>query len=190
MYGMINQAVEQLVRKVAGEAGWHAVRERAGLPDTPFTTMAKYPDDVTYRLVEASSAVLEIPPSDVLVAFGEEWVQFTLQQGYGALFLMSGSNLPEFLENLGRLHTHVAAGFPGLHPPVFWSTDPTNSSIRVHYKSNRIGLAPMCVGLLRGLGKFFATEVRVTHDKRSADGADHDEFLVEYQLEVEYLHER
>jgi hypothetical protein len=38
----------------------------------------------------------------------------------------------------------------------------------------------MVVGLLQGLGEMFRTPVRVTHDRSRDDGAEHDEFLVEF----------
>lgn len=180
MYGLINRAVEELVRKSAGDEIWHRVREKAGVAESAFIAMESYPDDVTYRLVAAASEILDMPPADVLAAFGEHWVLYTAQEGYGDLLAMGGATLPEFLLNLHNLHAHVAMGFPNLTPPDFWSSGATDTSIRVHYQSTRKGLAPMVVGLLQGLGKLYGTEVRVTHDRSVADGAEHDEFLVEY----------
>ena len=180
MYGMINRAVEQLVRTTAGDAAWDQVRELASVAEVKFIAMDSYPDDMTYRLVDAASQVLRLPPEEVLAAFGEHWVLYTAQEGYGDLLAMGGDTLSDFLGNLSNLHAHVAVGFPNLTPPSFWSTDATAESVRVHYQSTRSGLAPMVVGLLRGLGKLYRTKVRITHDRRLAEGADHDEFLVEY----------
>jgi hypothetical protein len=39
----------------------------------------------------------------------------------------------------------------------------------------------MVVGLVKGLGKRFDTEVDVTQTSDRNDGADHDEFLVKYK---------
>jgi hypothetical protein len=52
--------------------------------------------------------------------------------------------------------------------------------MRVHYYSERLGLAPLMVGLLRGLVKRFGTEVDVAHDQIRGPERDHDEFLVRY----------
>lgn len=180
MYGMINRAIEDLVRSKAGDDTWDRVRERAGLEPAPFIAMESYPDDVTYRLVEASSEELSMGPAEVLEAFGEHWVLYTAQEGYGDLFAMGGATIQEFLANLKDLHSHVAVGFPNLTPPSFWSTDSTDISIRVHYQSTRSGLSPMVVGLLRGMGKLYGAPLEVTHVRRVDEGADHDEFLVEF----------
>ena len=52
--------------------------------------------------------------------------------------------------------------------------------MRRHYHSEREGLAPMVVGLLKGLGKRFETLVEVTHDKVRGEGSDHDEFVIHF----------
>lgn len=180
MYGMINRAVEDLIRRRAGDETWSRVREQAGVGAAPFMAMESYPDEVTYRLVGAASEVLGLPVPEVLGAFGEHWVLYTAQEGYGDLLAMGGTTMQEFITNLHNLHSHVAMGFPHLTPPSFWCTDATATSVRLHYQSTRPGLAPMVVGLLRGLGKVYQTDVRVTHDRCVAEGADHDEFVVEY----------
>ena len=45
MYGLINKAVEGLVRSRFGDAVWDRVRSRAGLPDEPFLSMEQYDDN-------------------------------------------------------------------------------------------------------------------------------------------------
>ena len=51
MYGLINKAVEGLVRQRFGDAMWHRIRSGANLPDEPFLSMEQYPDATTYALV-------------------------------------------------------------------------------------------------------------------------------------------
>ncbi|MFM7299371.1 MAG: heme NO-binding domain-containing protein, partial [Planctomycetota bacterium] len=51
MYGLINKAVEGLVRQRFGDAMWHRIRSGANLPDEPFLSMEQYPDETTYALV-------------------------------------------------------------------------------------------------------------------------------------------
>ena len=91
-----------------------------------------------------------------------------------------GRTLAEFLCNLHNLHTHVALSFPNLEPPSFWCTDVTEGSLRLHYQSRRPGLAPMVIGLVRGLGVMFSTAVTVALARSRADGHDHDEFVVRF----------
>jgi hypothetical protein len=180
MYGMINKAIRDLVVSRFGEATWQQVRDKAGVADEVFINMVKYPDDATYRLVGAASEVLNTPASAILEAFGEYWTVYSAESGFGHLLDFAGNNLVDFLRNLDHMHTRVALSFPELEPPSFKVTDVTESSLRLHYYSKRDGLAPLAIGMVKGLGKRFSTPVKVTIEKLRADGHDHDEFIVLY----------
>lgn len=180
MYGLVNRAIEDMVRTHHGAETWEQVKRQAGVDIEMFVSMESYPDSVSYSLVAAASEVLGQPAEALLEAFGEHWTLYTAQQGYGELFRMGGSSLKEFLQNLHTLHTNVALSFPHLQPPSFWCTEVTDSSLRLHYQSTRPGLAPMVVGLVKGLGTMFDTPVAIVADRTRADGADHDEFVVTF----------
>lgn len=160
MYGLVNQAIEELVRTQHGDATWNEIKRQAGVTVEAFLTMEGYPDEMTYRLVSAASDVLGVPTDALLEAFGEYWTVYTAQRGYGEMFKAGGHSFKEFMLNLHALHSKVALGFPHLEPPSFWCTDVTDSSLVLHYQSTRADLAPMLVGLVRGLGRIF--NVRVT----------------------------
>ncbi len=99
----------------------------------------------------------------------------------GEMMDMSGDALPEFLENLDNLHARVGVSFPKLQPPSFECTDMEENSLSLHYRSDREGLTPMILGLVKGLGTRFDTEVHITQTQNRDDGAEHDEFLVIYK---------
>lgn len=181
MYGLVNKAIEDLVRRNHGDEAWERIRRRAGAEDSVFIGMRAYPDKVTYDLVAAASAELGVDADALLEDFGEHWVLYTAAEGYGELLALGGSSLREFLLHLDELHTRVGLTFPELRPPSFHCTDLQEGSLRLHYQSERPGLAPMVVGLLRGLGRRFDTDVDVRRVARREDGAPHDEFLVEYR---------
>jgi hypothetical protein len=119
-----------------------------------------------------------VPAGDLLEAFGEYWTLYTARKGYGNILALAGSTFVDFVQHLDHLHAHVAMSFPELRPPSFWCTDVTDGSLRLHYRSTREGLAPMVVGLLRGLGKMFDTAITIEHVADRARGADHDEFQI------------
>lgn len=180
MYGLVNKAVEDLVTSRFGADRWEAVKRRAGVDIEVFIAMDAYPDDVTYRLVAAASAELGCSAAALLEDFGEYWTRFTMREGYGELMRAAGTTLPEFLGNLDNLHTHVALNFPDLAPPTFWCSDVAVGSLRLHYQSRRPGLAPMVIGLVRGLGALFDTPVAIALVRGRDDGHDHDEFEVRF----------
>ena len=181
MYGLVNKAIQNMVCDRFGEETWETIKQKAGVEESSFLSMEGYPDDLTHRLVKAASVVLELPASDIMQAFGEYWVEYTAQEGYGEMMEMSGDNLPDFLEDLDNLHSRVGVIFPQLKPPSFECSDMEEESLNLHYHSTREGLAPMVVGLVKGLGTKFDTEVEVTQTANREDGADHDEFLIKYK---------
>ncbi len=94
---------------------------------------------------------------------------------------LAGDSFVEFLQNLDNLHARVGLIFPKLKPPKFHCTDVTEESLRLHYRSERAGLAPMIIGLVKGLGKLFDTEVNVSIDKGRTNGHGHNEFLIQFK---------
>ena len=179
MYGLINKAVEALVRSRFGDATWNRIRVRVGLPDEPFLSMEQYPDKITFDLVAAASAELGVPPEQILEQFGLYWTRYTGEAGFGELMKSAGRTLPEFLRNLDQMHTRVQLSFPHLRPPSFTVTDETASGLVLHYFSEREGLAPLVTGLLKGLGERFGLELTICHFRD--DGVrPHDAFEVRW----------
>lgn len=181
MYGLVNKAVQDLVVTQFGADKWREIKQKAGVGVAAFVSMDPYPDQVTYGLVAAASEVLDLPPEKVLEAFGEYWTVYTAREGYGEMLSLAGKSFVEFLQNLDSLHARVGLSFPQLTPPSFRCSDVTDGSLRLHYYSSRRGLAPLVVGLIRGVGRLFDTSVEVALDKAREDGHDHDEFLVRYK---------
>jgi hypothetical protein len=183
MYGLVNQAIRDMILVNHGEEIWSRVRQRAELQVDTFEGMEPYPDDLTHRLVKAASDELGTPPHALLRAMGEFWVKFTAAEGYGPLMEIAGSSLQEFLHNLDDLHARVGVNFPELVPPSFDAEDQEEGMMHLHYHSKRQGLAPMVIGLVEGLGDRFETPVDVAQLPSRSEGADHDVFAVRYDLE-------
>lgn len=181
MYGLVNKAIEDMVCSRFGAEIWKEIKLKAEIEVDVFISMEGYPDDITHKLVKAASLVLGLSPSEIMQAFGEYWVQYTAKEGYGEMMDMSGETLPEFLENLDNLHARVGVSFPQLQPPSFECADIEEDSLSLHYRSTREGLTPMVIGLVKGLGTRFNTEVDITQTQSREDGAQHDEFLVKYK---------
>ncbi|MEH2035291.1 heme NO-binding domain-containing protein [Nostoc sp.] len=181
MYGLVNKAIQDMVCSRFGEETWKKIKHKAEVDVDVFLSMEGYPDDITHKLVKAASVILGLPSSQIMQAFGEFWVQYTAQEGYGEMMDMSGDTLSDFLENLDNLHARVGVIFPKLQPPSFECADMEENSLSLHYRSDREGLTPMIIGLVKGLGTKFDTEVEITQIQSRDDGAEHDEFLVIYK---------
>lgn len=161
-----------------GEALWEQIKRQAGVEIDVFMSNENYSDEVTYKIVAAASQILRMPAEQILINFGEHWVLHTAQEGYGGLMGAAGKTLPEFMRNLPNFHSRMTMIFPKLQPPHFECTDITEQSLKLHYHSQRQGLAPFVTGLMQGLGKKFNTPVTVHQTAAKAQGADHDIFEV------------
>lgn len=180
MYGLVNQALEDFVIQGFGNSAWDRIRQGAGINDDMFIAMDGYPDQTTFKLVTAATQVLGLDAAQVLEGFGSHWVLYTAESGYGEMLNMFGSDLRSFLNNLDNLHSHVGMSFPALRPPSFTVEEVEGSAgLLLHYRSERAGLAPMVVGLLKGLGERFSQKINVQQTAfRGVD--DHDVFRIEY----------
>jgi hypothetical protein len=178
MYGLVNRAIGDLVCRHFDDATWQRIRARSGVAEDVFLSMETYPDSVTVALVVAASEELKLEPSTVLELFGEHWVNYAAAQGYRDLMQVRGDSLFAFISRLDDLHSRLALTFPELRPPSFKTADVTASSLRLHYFSEREGLASFVIGLVRGLGKLFGTPVDVVHDVPRGGSRDHHEFVV------------
>lgn len=176
MYGLVNRALQQLVCARCGDAVWQEIRAHAGVQEEVFMRMDSYPDEVTHRLVAAASEVLETPAADLLKEFGRYWMKYTMVEGYGALLSDLGPTLHDALAALDGMHARVSLLYPALKPPMFRLTDVSGDAMSLHYHSERVGFAPMIVGLVEGLGERYGVAVEVRHVVAKGEHSDHDRF--------------
>lgn len=176
MYGLVNRAVEGLIRQEFGDEAWGKISSKAGVGALEFVSMQTYDDKVTYDLVGAASEVLGAPAADLMRAFGQYWIRYTADAGYGDLLKGVGGSFGEFLAGLDAMHGRVAMTFPDLKPPSFECEELSPARYRLHYYSDRPGLEPMVVGLVEGLAERFSQAAKV---EWSAEGEGHTVFEIE-----------
>lgn len=180
MYGIVNKAIEDLVKVNFGEDKWEAVKKRSGVDVDYFLSNEPYDDAITYQLARAVSEEMNMPVEKVLEAFGEWWILKTGQEKYGGLMQAGGNNLREFLVNLPLFHNRIILMYPKLTPPEFKISDIADNSLHVHYFSKRAGLQEFVRGLLTGLGKMYETPVTVTLLQTRDTGSHHEIFKVSW----------
>jgi hypothetical protein len=184
MYGLVNKAIEEMVIINFGPEVWERIKMKAGVNVDFFMSNQGYPDEMTYSLVTSASSILGISTEDVLKSFGEHWINHTAVKGYGGLLKASGKNLVQFMKNLPNFHSRVSLLFPDLKPPRFECTDINDAGMVLHYYSDRPGMQPFVMGLLKGLGKMYKTPVNVEQIEFKDRGADHDIFKISWSKEL------
>lgn len=169
MYGIVNRAVEELIIERFGIEKWEEIKHKAGFNSEGFMTLKPYPDELTFKLVGAASEILNVPADTLLEAFGEYWILYTAEKGYGEMLNLAGDSFPAFLKNLNMLHGRVTNLMPELAPPQFECRNEQENSIELLYRSHRIGMIPMLYGLIKGLAKRFDKEVVIQEIESSVD---------------------
>ena len=180
MYGIINKSIEELVIYHFGEEKWELIKKRSGIDIDFFISNEPYDDNITYQLANAISEEMEMSLSDVLFVFGEWWILKTTNQKYGGIMQSGGKTLKDFLINLPQFHNHIMLLYPKLTPPEFKTSAITDSSIQIHYLSQRPGLSEFVIGLLSGLGKMFETNIEIELIESRDKGNEHEIFKVSW----------
>jgi len=184
MYGLIHKALESMVRSQYGDGAWGKILAISGVEHNSFLTMRSYPDDVTFALVGAVSQQLKVGPSECLEAFGKHWIMTFAPKNYNLLLESTGREPIEFLSNLDYLHDHISSAFTEFRPPSFVVEGITETVFRLHYRSSRKGLESFVVGILKGLGQRFDTDIQIEVESREElEIGDH----VTFQLELPRL---
>ncbi|WP_136444085.1 heme NO-binding domain-containing protein [Pacificoceanicola onchidii] len=178
MYGLVNNGIRTFILDSHGEATWQAICDKAGVTDEEFENMASYDDGQTYALVGAVSETLSLPAETVLEVFGEYWVGFSKQTSVGKLVDQGSETLIDRIRGLDEMHEMVKTTMPHLNPPGFDFEERPDGNHRLHYYSSREGLAPMVVGLLRGMAQDSGVSVRINQLEYRGKDSDHDVFSV------------
>jgi hypothetical protein len=178
MYGLVNRALEGMVRTQHGDAAWENIKKIAGVNIDLFTRMDSYPDEMTYQLVGAAAECLDIPGEQLLKDFGSYMCLFIIQEGYGSMMDATGKNFHDVILNLDDLHTRISFMYPDVNPPIFNCTDVTDDCMVLHYHSSRVGLAPMIIGFLDGLARHLSQKVSIEQLLDRNKGDDHDSFKI------------
>ena len=177
---MINKAIRTLVTREAGEEVWEQVLESSGIDEDVFEDLDAYDDSVTFSLVGAVSETLGVPPGDVLEMFGVYWATDVAPKGYGEYYNAFGDDFESFVAGLDEMHVRITKMLPSLVPPAFEIEELGENHFKVHYVSQRDGLAPLAVGMLKGVALHFGGEADIKQlEYKGTD--DHDVFEVRFK---------
>ena len=112
MYGMVNKAIKGLIVDNFDVDTWKEICNKSDFFDYEFAGLKSYPDDLTYKLVSNASKTLSIEQNKLLEMFGEYWITYTVEEGYGNLLQISGETFSEVLSNLNMLHERLSNIMP------------------------------------------------------------------------------
>uniref|UniRef100_A0A8D8X7X9 Guanylate cyclase soluble subunit beta-1 n=1 Tax=Cacopsylla melanoneura TaxID=428564 RepID=A0A8D8X7X9_9HEMI len=180
MYGFVNYALELLVLKSFGEEAWEKIKHDADVSmEGQFLVRQIYDDEITYNLIGAAVAVLNIPANTILELFGKTFFEFCQDSGYDKILQVLGATPRDFLQNLDALHDHLGTLYPGMRAPSFRCTETEDGNLVLHYYSDRPGLEHIVIGIVKTVAsKLHNTEVEVEILKTKEECDDHVQFLI------------
>ncbi|XP_038107544.1 guanylate cyclase soluble subunit beta-1 isoform X3 [Culex quinquefasciatus] len=173
MYGFVNYALELLVLKNFGTNIWEQIKKQAQVNmEGQFLVRQIYEDDITYNLIEAAVAILNIPAGDILELFGKTFFEFCQDSGYDKILQVLGATPRDFLQNLDALHDHLGTLYPGMRAPSFRCTE-TDGQLVLHYYSERPGLEHIVIGIVKAVAsKLHGVDVEIKIIRRKGDPID------------------
>ena len=165
MFGLLYQSLERMLIKRFGQEIWDEIKEMIDLNEKDVTTEYTfgihtiYDDKYALDLVNAASEVLGLKQDLILELFGEQFIQFCHEAGYGKILSCLAPNLKDFLATLDTLHEHLTDTYPGMKPPSFTCSE-NESGLIVTYDSARMGLESVVVGIIKSIARgIFQQEV-------------------------------
>jgi hypothetical protein len=161
MKGVIVMCLGELVRNNFGKDKWETALEKAGVnKDTIFLPTSDIDDGTVLKVIGSLCDVLNISLVQAADAFGDYWVNVFAPKIY-VPYYQNVKSAKEFLLNMDKVHVHSTETLPDSRPPRFdyeWKDDKT---LIMGYKSHR-GLIDIMVGLVRGVGKYYNEDLKVT----------------------------
>ena len=158
MFGLLYQSLERMLIRRFGQEIWDEIKEMIELNEKDITTEytfgihTMYDDKYALDLVAAASEVLGIKQDLILELFGEQFIQFCHEAGYGKILTCLAPNLKDFLATLDTLHEHLTDTYPGMKPPSFTCSE-NESGLIVTYYSSRMGLESVVVGIIKSIAR-------------------------------------
>ena len=181
MYGMVNEGIRTFIESNFGEEAWQSICGRADIDLRQFDRLASYDDAITYSLVGAVSEHTNLPAEKVLNVFGEYWVDYAGQSGFGNLLKLAGNSFVEKVRNLDDMHERILLTMPNLKPPSFELEAVGENTYDLSYYSTREGLAPMVIGLLKGLAAETGEIIVIEQTQEKSSNTDCDIFRIVIQ---------
>lgn len=161
MKGAIAQCLEDMVKNKFGKDIWEKSLENAGMSkSTFFMPVQNIDDEKVMKLINSVCNNLKISQAQAADAFGDYWVNVYAPKLYNSYF-KNAKSAKEFILNMDGVHDSVTRNIKDATPPRFEYEWKDNKTLLMKYKSQR-GLIVFLVGLLKGVGKHYNENIRIT----------------------------
>lgn len=162
MYGMVNDAIEKMVKEIFDENTWNEICDKINYEKKSFDLLRQYDDKLTLDLVLAICDKTQKDPQEILDSFGVYWVSYAFNTKYRDLLNTFATSPIELIKSLNTLHDRLEMSFKELMPPAFDIVEESQNTITVNYYSERsMPLEYFVTGLFKGIFKHFDKECEI-----------------------------
>ena len=183
MHGMINRGLQSFVHDYYGAKKWEETCVAANLPFYSFETLVYYEDDVSKRLLEALSVVLDRAKEDILEDLGTYIVTDEQLSGIRRLLKFGGETYEDFLMSLDDFSARLKVAMPFLQVPTLTLDQLSDDVYAVHYEYTFAGYGPVLLGLLRAMADDYGALVTIEHYSKSKGPVQRDRFDIKVHQE-------
>lgn len=177
MKGIIFNVLEDVVCAHFGEDFWCDMLDLAKVQGS-YTSLGNYPDSELLSLVATASRLGGLAERDVLCWFGRHALP-RLARRFPSLMEGHQDGRDFLLSVNGIIHPEVRKLYPGAICPHFQFQHPGPRNTLVRYRSPR-RLCALVEGFIQGSAEYFGTQVSVTHESCTHQGARDCELAVRW----------
>jgi hypothetical protein len=169
---MLNRGLQGFVHDFYGSDRWEEACLAADLPFFSFESMLHYDDDLTSRLLETLSIVLDRSKSEILEDFGTYVVSHEDLVPIRRLLRFGGETFVDFLHSLDDVHARMKVAMPNLEVPKLSLEVRGDDRFVVHYEFTKPGYGAVILGILRGMADDYGTLVTIEQISKSKGPLD------------------
>ena len=163
MHGLINKAIQAFVTDTYGEERWARVMDLAGLGFTGFEAMLIYPDDQSFKVLNAMETVLDRPLAEMLEDMGTFLVSNPQAEALRRLLRFGGVNYVEFLHSLDDLPDRARLAVSDLHLPSLELLEQAQGQFDLVCAHGLPGYSNVMMGILRAMADDYGDLVILEH---------------------------
>mmetsp|Transcript_7554 Transcript_7554/g.12953 ORF Transcript_7554/g.12953 Transcript_7554/m.12953 type:complete len:196 (+) Transcript_7554:2856-3443(+) len=164
MHGLINRAIQCFVTDSYGPDKWVEATRLADLDFVEFEAMLIYDDDITPRILDAVSQVLDRPRADVMEDIGTYLVSHPNVEALRRLLRFGGVTFVEFLHSLDDLPDRARLAVADLQLPRIELHDFGPTQFNLVCDSPIAGYGHVMMGILRAMADDYGALALLEHE--------------------------
>jgi guanylate cyclase, other len=149
MYGLLIEAVIDVIKRKYGEEMWLEISKKCKLQSNSFSTQQQYSETLIIKITKCLSQTLNKDYDSLMEIFGIEFVNFVGLYGYDRMLRVLGRHMRDFLNGLDNLHEYMKFTYPKLKPPSFYVEKEDINGLVLHYRSKRTGFIHYVKGQIK-----------------------------------------